>query len=558
MTHHDAILIVGAGPTGLTLANDLARRKVPFKIIDSKPGPSRDSKGLAINISSQYGLRLAGVNPAPGGNGMPVSRLNLYWQGRRFSSINFAHLPIAINSLITQPQAITETELLRALEATGNYVQWNCKLTHIKETNNAVEVRYATAGEQNINEHIVEERYSFLAGCDGKHSVVRAQLNTSFAGVDYPMHFVLGDFRFDPGMAANQVHYYVYEDTFFILVPIAEGTWRVVVKYDGAIPQEPVSVQHIAPIIARHFGANVELGEPLWISRAPFYNRVAGQLNSQRLFIAGDAAHLFSPIGGTGMNTGIQDALNLGWKLAAVYRGISHRSLLDTYAEERLPAIREAAHLSNLSTQLITRQIVDHPVLDKLAATLSNRSFLKQIAPALHSGIAQKIAVPAPYIDDIPAHSRMGQFPRELFYWLDHLQRNHQTPQTIVDSGSPVSFWCFIAARCIAPAGIDAKALQTLRKNLLAYPECRIIYIANEFTQHAGVALSSREHIVALDMPEADVRMQKDVVLVRPDGLVFYESGLDKTANLHTAISSNFHFTTNKATAKETLYEEAI
>ena len=286
MKKSNAILIVGAGPTGLSLANDLARRKVPFKIIDSKSGPSSDSKGLAINISSQYGLGLIGLAPPVGGGGMPISRLNLYWNSARFSAIDFSYLPTGIDSLITQPQAITEQELIHALSATGNRVLWGCKLTDLTETNNSVVARYLTD-----DGNLIEEDFSFLVGCDGKHSRVRTHLNTAFEGKTYPMHFVLGDFQIEPGLADNQVHYFVYEDTFFIFVPIAKGIWRIVVKYDGELPQTPLSSQDISQIIARHFGEQLTLGDPIWISRAPFYNRIADRLSSKRLFIAGDAAH---------------------------------------------------------------------------------------------------------------------------------------------------------------------------------------------------------------------------------------------------------------------------
>ena len=549
MSKSNAILIVGAGPTGLSLANDLARRKVPFKIIDSKSGPSSDSKGLAINISSQYGLRLIGVAPPLGSRGMPISRLNLYWNSTRFSAIDFSHLPTDVDSLITQPQAVTERELIQALESTGNRVHWGCKLTDIRETNNSV-----VAGYLNADGNFVEESFLFLIGCDGKHSRVRTQLNTAFEGKTYPMHFVLGDFQVEPGLADNQVHYFVYEDTFFIFVPIAKGTWRIVVKYDGELPQTPLSSHDISQIIARHFGDQLTLGDPLWISRAPFYNRIADKLSSKRLFIAGDAAHLFSPIGGTGMNTGIQDALNLGWKIAAVYHNISHENLLISYAQERLPAIREAANLSDLSTQLITRQLVDHPVLDKLVPCQRNRQFFKQVAPWLHSGLAQRVPLNTAWSTTPVIETRLGQFSLELFNLLDRQSLIELTPD------QRISFWCFVSAGSLITSTSDIDALEMLRSVLLTHHQCMIIYSADHLDCKLPFVLSARERISDIALSGNTISTQQQVTLVRPDGLVFYESSLNALEYLQTAISQNFHFlsTIPVASKGDVIYEEAI
>jgi 2-polyprenyl-6-methoxyphenol hydroxylase-like FAD-dependent oxidoreductase len=545
MNNKDAILIVGAGPTGLTLANDLARRKVPFKIIDSKAGPSQDSKGLAVNISSQYGLRLIGLNSAVGGNGMPISRLNLYWNEKRFSSINFSHLPLGLNALITQPQANTEQDLLHSLATSGHQVCWGCKLIDVQETQNRVHVRYTVPDHS-----IVADQFHYVVGCDGKFSVIRPFLTDSFAGIDYPMHFVLGDFCVDPGMQANQVHYFVYDDTFFILVPIAPGTWRIVVKYDGTIPDQPVSSEQITRIIARHFGQHFDPGKPLWISRAPFYNRVAGCLNSNRLFIAGDAAHLFSPIGGTGMNTGMQDAFNLGWKLAAVYHGISGTTLLDSYEQERLPAIVEAANLSDLSTRLITRQVIEHPVLNSLAPKLTNKYFLKKIAPALHSGIAQKIPLLTAQLST-DKETRVGQYHHELLFLLDKL------PLAAIASTSSVTFWCFVSRSCINQYGLQSHALHILREKLQRYPECVFIYASA--TPQEYQPSSTREFFTGISTSETEVGISKDIVLVRPDGLIFYEADLHSEKQIISAIESTFYFSSPIAIeSTESNYEAII
>lgn len=384
------VLIVGAGPTGLTLANDLARRGVAFDIVDRKAGPTSDSKGLALNISSQYGLKLIGVRTPVGERGMSISRLNLHWQNARYSSVNFAHVRGAIQSLVTQPQAVTENELISALLHVDARVKWCHRVTNITDTASGVSVEIESpAGE------LQTQQYDYVVGCDGKHSVVRKHLDIAFDGFDYDMHFTLGDFDIDFPFDDHEVQYFVYPDTFFILVPIANGRWRVVVKFSGAVPDEPPSVEDMNAVLARYFGKRFKLGAPAWISRAPFYNRVAQKIHKNRCFLAGDAAHLFSPIGGTGMNTGMQDAFNLGWKLAAVITGQSDAQLLDTYQLERLPAIQEAAASSDTSTQLICKPDNTSRLIQLMAPRFVNRTFLNKVLPSAHSGLAMRLTLDA-------------------------------------------------------------------------------------------------------------------------------------------------------------------
>lgn len=546
MIDDDAILIVGAGPTGLTLANDLARRGVPIKIIDGKPGPSSNSKGLALNISSQYGLQLIGLDRTVGATGVCISRLNLYWEEQRYSSINFGHLKHDIRSLITQPQSITEAELLSQLTLTRQQVCWSHKLIALDEQEGCV---HATITNPNgVNE---VQRFTYVVGCDGKYSETRKYLHTSFSGIDYDMHFVLGDFALSIDLDVNEVHYFVYPDTFFILVPIAAGTWRIVVKYDGAVPDVDVSALEIEHIIQRHFGVGFKLDAPKWISRAPFYNRVAGRIARGRLFIAGDAAHLFSPIGGTGMNTGIQDALNLGWKLAYVHGGLSRASLLGTYEMERLPAIKEAAHLSDLSTQLITRQITEHAALDNLAPVMANRGNLRLALPYAYSGIGQKLTL-ADFNLSNTSVGNIGKFSTTLFTMLDMSFIN----KTDIPNGSIL---CLINLDKINQNNNSSDSLSRVVDAALKLPKARIIYHYSS-TGHTLLkkALSKRESLFRIpSLPRKKTTVEPSIQVVRPDGIIVFETDDLSTGSFDAAINANFHFITPiNHLAPEIDYEE--
>lgn len=502
------VLIIGAGPTGLTLANDLARRGVPFRIVDARSNITADSKGLALSLSSRYVYRLIGLEGRVGHQANRINRLSIYWQGRRYSSIEFSHLPHDINALLTQPQSCTEAELLASLHAAGGRVEWSRRVTDIEERVDDVRVRLT------LPDGSTEEvSCSYVAGCDGKHSTVRAALGARFEGSDYAMHFVLADFHLRVDWPRGQVQYHVHPDGFFILVPSGSDLWRVVVKYDGAPPDRKPCAADITDVLHRHLGSGLAEGEPVWLSRAPFYYRVADRLASRRLFLAGDAAHLFSPIGGTGMNTGIQDAVNLGWKLAFAYHGHAGSGLLATYETERLPVIRAAAAIADLSTRLIAGENWDHPVIADMAPAMVNRANLRHLLPVMHSGMGMRLEL-------LPrqAGAGVGTFNAAFLEWVAPLLR---------ESGDDWRhrFHCIVNLSAL-PGGETGRAvLARLRDSLDGAGRLRVIYL---FTNDTGVPPVSPDEQAIFLTPAMLARCatMPAVQVVRPDGVTLHECGL--------------------------------
>jgi 2-polyprenyl-6-methoxyphenol hydroxylase-like FAD-dependent oxidoreductase len=506
-TARRGVLIVGAGPTGLTLANDLARRGVPFRLVDAKSGVTADSKGLALNVGSLYAYRLLGLGERVGAVANRIRRLGIWWNARRFSRIDFHRLACDVRALRTQPQSRTEAELLAALEEAGGRVDWSHALLDARERDDEVQVRLSLPDGR-----VVEESYRYLVGCDGKHSVVRRSLGAGFAGSDYDMHFVLGDFHLDVDWSEDEVQYRVHDDGFFILVPLGAGLWRIVVKYDGQPPAGKPSAADITGAVARRLGPGIVAGEPVWLSRAPFYYRVADRLCSRRLFIAGDAAHLFSPIGGTGMNTGIQDAVNLGWKLALHWHGHAGAGILQTYEAERLPLIRQAAAVADLSTRLIGGADRHHPVIAGMAPVLANRRALRHVFPVTHSGMGVRVAVPdsagatagtlnAPFLESVVPCLLQGGA-----------------------NGWRNAFHCIVRL----PEAHDAAAhvhLARLRAQVAHVPLVQLAYLAGAGALGPpGAPLGTGERLVVL---EADRMRRLDALpawmLVRPDGITIGE-----------------------------------
>jgi 2-polyprenyl-6-methoxyphenol hydroxylase-like FAD-dependent oxidoreductase len=377
------ILVVGAGPTGLTLAHSLAAHGADVTVVDHKPGPSRESKALALNVASQYGLELLGLANAVGHSGCHLRRVNLMWEGKRFSAVDLKHLDFHLKSVITQPQAQTERELIEALRLRNVSIHWNTQVTRVDASADGVEVELRSAAGD-----IAHHRFAYVAGCDGKNSVVRSAMDAKFTGHEYPMYFVVGDYMLTWDAPRDQGYYYIYEDTFFIVLPVGDEYWRVVVKHDGEVPLDgPPRSEEIVSCVSRFMSPELFAGEPTWISRAPFYLRLSDRLRRGRLVLAGDAAHLYSPIGGTGMNTGMQDALNLGWKLAYCATGRGRDGLLDSYEAERLEIIRTTAAMTDRSTRMITRLDRDTAMLAPMLPKLGNRASFRTVLPVVHAGL---------------------------------------------------------------------------------------------------------------------------------------------------------------------------
>jgi 2-polyprenyl-6-methoxyphenol hydroxylase-like FAD-dependent oxidoreductase len=524
------VLIVGAGPTGLVLANALAAYGVPFCIVDQKSGPNRDSKGLALNIGSQFGLELIGLGGSVGARGCAVRRLNVLWQGRRLNPIDFRHLGLPWGHFITQPQANTETELVEALARRGIAVQWDTQLVDLAEGPDSVTATLADAGTARRRQD-----FGYVVGCDGKHSLVRQAMGAELSGHDHDMYFALGDFAFDWRLDPGQVYYHVHEETFFLFVPIGDGVWRVVVKHDGAMPRTDLAVSEITDVLRRYLG-DVALPETArWMSRAAFYTRVSSHLNRRRLFIAGDAAHLFVPIGGTGMNTGIQDALNLAWRLALAARGLAHASLLDGYEAERLPVIAATAAATDRSLRLIARLDSTPAALAELMPTMANRRAIRHTLPERHAGVNLSYAPAMP-----PSNHAVAKSHPEG-RWCFGL------PQLRALAGRPSGDLALLAVLRLddVPDGDGLLALQamcrtwracggTLHLQCLA-TDAPVVRALGSMLADMPVALAD-----AALLTRCGLNRSGDLLVLRPDGIVALSRSTDAPLALDAFMRSDF------------------
>ena len=330
MNQNQQVLIAGAGPVGLMLACELSLAGVPTVVLERAEQPSGQSLGMAIN---------AGVVELLTQRGLMEPLRN---DGFEFPMAHFAHIWLDPARLSQQhpynfavPHSLVARRLAERAVAQGVDIRQGHEVTGVDTdgTGVVVEVRSA-AGPYSL-------RGSFLIGCDGGRSTVRELAGIGFPGIDIPFSGITGDLEIEPGdPLLSRLGVAQHETGFVTIAPAGESVLRFSTGEFGVETCDagaPVSITELRATAERISGVPVTTGTPRWLARWDTPTRQADRYRSGRVFLAGDAAHVHFPLGGQALSTGIEDAVNLGWKLAADLHGWAPSGLLDTYHEERHP-----------------------------------------------------------------------------------------------------------------------------------------------------------------------------------------------------------------------------
>jgi 2-polyprenyl-6-methoxyphenol hydroxylase-like FAD-dependent oxidoreductase len=331
------VLIVGAGPTGLMLANQLGRRGIRATIIDRHSGPAQQTRAMAVQartleIYAKLGLADRALELGTPGNGA-----NMWVQGRLKARIPFEAMGKNLSPfpyVLMLGQDDNERIMGDHLRHWNIAVQWNTELVALEQHRSHVT---ATIKDPDGSTRTIEAAY--VAGCDGGRSAVRELNKIGFPGAPYEHSFFVADTEATGPMVPNELNVYLWRRGFHLYFPM-RGTnrWRVI----GLLPPdlETKSDQTFAdlvPSLRHEGGSGLTFTSCLWFSTYRIHHRRTERFRDRRCFLLGDAAHVHSPMGRQGMNTGLQDAYNLAWKLALVVSQRADGALLDSYEAERLP-----------------------------------------------------------------------------------------------------------------------------------------------------------------------------------------------------------------------------
>ncbi|MBO0878819.1 MAG: FAD-dependent monooxygenase [Mycobacterium sp.] len=524
------ILIVGGGPTGMTLAIELARRGVSFRIIDGRSGPAATSRSFTLHARTLELYEQAGYADRFVERGIPSQSMDYHFHGvDEVTRLDFTQLNSRFACTLVIEQNVTEAVLRDQLAATAREkrvgtgkIEWGTKLHLLTESHGR---NQAVLVDGSGREEVIWP--DWVVGCDGIRSTVRTACGLDFRGDEYagamrmmdaPLeNFPLGD---------SSIHYLIDKHHMLLVTKLPGGNYRVLVSDMGRRGSDPAATSEaevhaeFQSIIDGHFGGRVRLGAPEWATNFQIWHRISTGYKRGHVLLAGDAAHIHSPAGGQGMNACIQDSFNLGWKLASVVTGSADESLLDSYELERRPVAQQVIEGTDRLHQVMMAHGQEIEARRNLVqAPGFNSSAVQQISGLAYTyrGVAESSASMS--LSGLAAGDRAPDVVISAGLRLHELLRHPDHTLLVLDRGQRAETSAVVDA-----ADRFAGALRTF-----------------VITESASRASMSGETVVADNRDIFDLYGGSDgdgVCLVRPDGYIGARCGLRDVDALVAALGS--------------------
>jgi 2-polyprenyl-6-methoxyphenol hydroxylase-like FAD-dependent oxidoreductase len=347
------VLVVGAGPVGLTMAAELARYCVSVHVIDMAAGRSDKSKALVVWSRTLELMDRMGCGGSFVTTGIKGRGARIFAGGSEIAHISLDGLDTPHPYALMLPQSETERLMEQHLNSLGVQVERGVELLQFDTGTDGVT---ATLRHADMRQEVVDA--AWMIGCDGAHSTVRHGLGLQFEGDTLPSSWILADLHLSGPVAQDEIVNYWHADGVLVLIPIAPGRYRIIADAGevapGERPADPTLAQ-VQAVLDQRGPGGLQVSDPVWLAGFVINERKVADYRAGRVFLTGDAAHIHSPAGGQGMNTGMQDACNLAWKLALVCRGLAPvEPLLDSYSAERSEVgrkvLRDAGRLTAMAT----------------------------------------------------------------------------------------------------------------------------------------------------------------------------------------------------------------
>ena len=340
------ILIVGAGPSGLFLANECVRRGLRYRVIETHASQSVFSKALAIFPRTMEIFDMAGVVGPFLEKANRVTSVKMVTHGHVLAHMHFAPEESPYRFVAMVPQNVTEGLLLEELRRKGGDVEYETTFVSGEQQLDCVNVTLEKKGKS------ISLKAAFVVGCDGAHSRVRHTINVPLEGAAYPDVFMLADIETNDVLPADELQLCPSEFGPVAIFPMSASRRRIVASIQQQEGDAP-SLELVRRILVERAPSGFEARSLHWSSYFRIHHRHAAKLRVGRFFIAGDAAHIHSPFGGQGMNTGLHDIWNLVWKLDFFLKGRGNEELLDSYSDERIPVIENVIETTHQLTKVM-------------------------------------------------------------------------------------------------------------------------------------------------------------------------------------------------------------
>jgi 2-polyprenyl-6-methoxyphenol hydroxylase-like FAD-dependent oxidoreductase len=493
------VLIVGAGPTGMTAAIELKRLGLDVRIIDKSDHMARYSQALVMQARTLEQLQRYGLAEEAIAHGRRVCEAKFHSEGKLIVDFKLDDVKSRYPYALFIPQSETEAILNRHMEALGVRTEREVELTSLTL---APEVRATLRHPGGITEEVTPR---WLIGCDGSHSIVREQTGTPFEGARVGISFYLADAAISgPDMPGDELALHVKHGDVVFLARLSDRLYRLII----ALHQEPVrdgirelTFDDLQKMVDR-VGVRIRLESAEWMTPFHVTDRQAKHYRIGNVFLAGDASHIHSPVGGQGMNTGIQDVANLAWKLAAVSRGADD-ALLNSYEEERSEVGRALLQFTQRGLKMAT---IANPMLEKIRDTLA--PVITKLPPVQHAaiGFISETAIEYRSSSIVADYGGDGQL-RAGDRLPDLGLRNGETRSTLLEG------WTTASHR-VYGLNLDSDDVESLRSKL---PGADVIPLATAQLEQEGRRILGDE---------------AKMLVLRPDGYVGFRAPMGCQAEL--------------------------
>jgi 2-polyprenyl-6-methoxyphenol hydroxylase-like FAD-dependent oxidoreductase len=549
-TAHQAtdVVICGAGPTGLLAAGLLSRCGVRVRIFDKTDRQAHESRAFGVHAKTLELMLNIGLVEEFMDRGLMASGVQFFVDGRRAAELNFADIgrndtPYAF--LLMVPQYDIEAILAGDLERHGVPIEHNVEVTGFTQSADRVTVQ-----ARDKTGAVFEVDCAYLIGADGAHSIVRKTLGLSFAGAPYAQAFLLADCQLDWPLDYDHLKLFVRGRSLAAYLPLkGRDICRIIVIEPAGGPlsaatsegsgSEPLTLPEVQTAFREATGMDITLKNPTWLSRYRIHHRAVNKYGEGRVFLAGDAAHIHSPAGAQGMNTGLQDAANLCWKLAAVLKGHAPTALLNTYNAERWPVGQKILERTDRFFSFVSSQT-------PWVATLRNTLLPIAIGTMSRARIARARAFH--FVSQLGIRYHGNDYLRDddsattSRAWREGLKAGRRAPDGAIAHGRDVfnlicGYRFHVLALSRQPLGREE--IQRLVDDLAGLPKSLGIELETHIVAHSLIGRDPRIIQAESDQAFEAYGLTRDtpqaLFLIRPDGHIAY-----RRADLDVAGLKNF------------------
>ena len=502
------VVIVGAGPTGVMLAIELARRGVEVRVLDKERSRPRETRAIGIHARTLEIFHQLGLVDQFLERGHRVDGFMIHTGAPREIEARFGRLDSPYPFMLTLSQEQTQRILDERLASLGVKIERATTVVDLRNEPDSVELRLNRAEERGEGTLTA----GWVVGCDGAHSIVRGRVGLPFDGEDYGQDFLMAEARTEWPLRSDRFHVFAHTAGPLPMFPLPSGRWRVFVPEvpNRSGERAAPDMQEIERLVAQRGPAGMRLTDPTLLAAFRCYRRSTKTMRNGRVLLAGDAAHTHSPAGGQGMNTGLHDAFNLGWKLALVTQSQAPTELLDSYQAERVPIAAGVLALSHALVRTFAtasprkRWPRDHVLPIAMAIPTVERRYMTRLAQLSHNYRRSPLATAA------PPSKRHSIRPGDRLPSVPGLLRDGKPVSTLDLIGSPAHTLLILTGTRADP-GVATEAIARLAR------WCSIVQ-----TIVISPQPESRHHDTVTDPRTAAHRRYHAhhgrLLLVRPDG----------------------------------------